>query len=187
MIGTVFSLERLRRTLEGLGAPPHAMDLWFAQALRDAIASSLAGGYRPVREFLEASLPRVLSSFGLPATPRATGPVMAAFAELEAVPEAEEATRTLAEAGWRILALSHGAEAQIRSLLSRAGLADGFAEVLSSDAVEKTKPHPDVYELARDRAEGELWMVAAHAWDVAGDRGRPDLRLDGEVRRGRAG
>ena len=47
--------------------------------------------------------------------------------------------------------------------------------MLSTDSLRTTKPHPKVYALARDRAEGEPWMVAAHAWDLQG-AGRAGMR-----------
>ncbi len=74
----------------------------------------------------------------------------------------------LANAGWKLLALTNGAEASTRGLLRRAGVEDRFAAVLSCDAIGRFKPHRDVYEAAKREAEGDLWMVAAHAWDVAG-------------------
>jgi len=43
--------------------------------------------------------------------------------------------------------------------------------VLSADAVRRLKPAPEPYLLAAERlgvAIGEVRLVAAHAWDVAG-------------------
>jgi 2-haloacid dehalogenase len=62
IIGTCFSLDLPRTRLVELGAPAHALQLWFAQTLRDAFALSHAGGYRPLKEVLEAELPRTLNS-----------------------------------------------------------------------------------------------------------------------------
>ena len=50
-----------------LGASPHALELWFAQTLRDAFALSHAGTYRPLEEALEAELPRTLKVLGIEA------------------------------------------------------------------------------------------------------------------------
>ncbi|MBD1907834.1 hypothetical protein NDI37_10015 [Funiculus sociatus GB2-A5] len=36
IIGTCFSLDKPRQRLVELDAPPHALELWFAQTLRDA-------------------------------------------------------------------------------------------------------------------------------------------------------
>jgi 2-haloacid dehalogenase len=169
IIGTLFTLDRPRDRLIALGAPRETLELWFAQALRDAFAWSHAGGYRPLKEFLEAALSRTLDSVGVEATEGKAAHVMAAFAELDPVDGAEEACSILFDAGWRIIALTNGSEESTRRLLSRAGLEDRFSAFLSCDRIEKTKPHPDVYEMAKQEAgAGALWLIAAHAWDIAG-------------------
>jgi hypothetical protein len=43
IIGTCFSLEKPRHALGKLGAPDYALEMWFAQALRDSFAFSHAG------------------------------------------------------------------------------------------------------------------------------------------------
>jgi 2-haloacid dehalogenase len=173
IIGTLFTLDRPRRVLVRLGGPPHSVDLWFAETLRDAFAWSLAGGYRPFREVMEATLPRTLSALGLPAGPAHRGAVLHSMTELDPAIGAQEACVALRSAGWRILALTNYSQEATAHLLGRAGLLGHFESLLSTDQVRKTKPHPEVYQMARQRAgadgdEGDLWLVAAHAWDVAG-------------------
>ena len=169
VIGTLFSLDRPRDRLIALGAPREALELWFAQALRDAFAWSHAGGYRPLKEFLGAALPRMLDSVGVEASEEKAAQVMEAFSELDPIDGADQACSVLFEAGWRMVALTMGSEESTRHLLSRAGLEDRFSAFLSCDRIGKTKPHPDVYEMARQEAgPGALWLIAAHAWDVAG-------------------
>lgn len=168
IIGTCFGLDAPRRRMAELGAPDHALELWFAQALRDAVALSHAGGYRPLRDVLRAELPRTLATLGLGALPEQLDAVVASFTQLEPQPGLQEAVGRLADAGWRLLALTNGAEGSTRGLLRQAGVEERFAAVLSCDAIGRFKPHRDVYEAAKRTAEGELWMVAAHAWDVAG-------------------
>lgn len=70
IIGTCFSLDKPRQRLVELGAPPHALELWFAQTLRDAFGLSPAGSYRPLKEVLEAELPRTLKVWALRQMPR---------------------------------------------------------------------------------------------------------------------
>jgi 2-haloacid dehalogenase len=48
------------------------------------------------------------------------------------------------------------------SYTKRANALEYFASILSCDAIGKTKPHPDVYALAKQDVEGDVWMVAAH-------------------------
>lgn len=74
----------------------------------------------------------------------------------------------LSEAGWRVITLTNGREEFTRGLLEGAGFGNRFVASLSCDAIRKTKPHPDVYDMAKREATGEVWLVAGHAWDVAG-------------------
>lgn len=168
IIGTCFSLEKPRTRLAELNAPAHALQLWFAQTLRDAFALSHAGGYRPLKEMLEAELPRTLKMIGIDANSQQLSRVVSSFTELEPQPGALDCFRLLAEAGWKLIALTNGSEDSTRQLLENAGARQHFAHILSCDAISKTKPHPDVYNLAKENAEGDLWMVAVHAWDIAG-------------------
>lgn len=168
IIGTCFSLDLPRTRLVDLGAPAHALQLWFAQTLRDAFALSHAGGYRPLKEVLEAELPRTLKMIGVEASSGELSRVVRSFTELEPQPGALESFRLLTEAGWKLVALSNGSEDSTRKLLERAGALQHFTDILSCDAARKTKPHPDVYNLAKQGAEGDVWMVAVHAWDIVG-------------------
>jgi 2-haloacid dehalogenase len=168
IIGTMFTLDRPRERLAALGAPPQALETWFSQALRDATMWSHAGGYRPLKDFLLAALVRTLSSAGIEPDEETTTQVMQAFAELDPVDGAPEACAHLSDSGWKIIALTNGSEDLTRGLLARGGMLERFSTLVSCDRIQKTKPHPAVYEMAKQEAEGSLWLVAAHAWDVAG-------------------
>lgn len=168
VVGTLFSLEGLRDELVGLGAPPQALELWFAESLRDFVGLSHAGGYAPLAQFLAASLKRAVLPFGVEFSDSDVERAMGAIRGLEAAEGAEEACRSLTQAGWTVLALTNGSEDMTNHLLERAGIRNNFEAVLSCDSIGTSKPHPDVYDMAKKHATGELWMVAAHAWDVAG-------------------
>ena len=168
IIGTCFSLDLPRTRLIEIGAPSHTLQLWFAQTLRDAFALSLAGGYRPLVEVLEAELPRTLKMVGISASSVQLSRLVNSFTELEPSPGALEAFEIIARSGWKLVALTNGSEDSTRKLLERAGVQQLFASILSCDAVQKTKPHPDVYAMPLQNAEGDVWMVAVHAWDIAG-------------------
>lgn len=169
IIGTCFSLDRPRRALTGLGAPAGLFDIWFAQSLRDFFAYSHSGGYAPLKDVLQAALTRTLTKAGIRHSVEDVQSVMATFAELEPRPEFPEAVEHLRSHGWRLMALTNGAEQSTRKLLEVARVAGSFGEVISCDAIGVAKPNPAVYRLAAERSGGaELWMIAAHAWDIAG-------------------
>lgn len=80
IIGTCFSLEKPRQRLLELGTPTYALELWFAQTLRDAIAFSHAGGYQPLKEVLIA-LPRSLKLLNIEADTMQVSRVVDSFTE----------------------------------------------------------------------------------------------------------
>ena len=168
IIGTCFTLDKPRQALVRLGAPDLALELWFGQTLRDFFAYSHAGGYASLKEMLRAALVRIVGQFGLQMTKDDVQSVLSTFAELDARPDLGPAVSLLVDRGWRILALTNGAQDATRALLKRAQLERHFDSVLSCDSISVTKPNRAVYQLALEDSRGETWMIAAHAWDIAG-------------------
>jgi len=168
MIGTCFSLNKPKQQLVELGAPEYTLQLWFAQSLRDAFALSHAGGYQPLKQILEAELPRTLKLLGIETGSEQRSHIISAFSQLEIEPGALEAFHRLTEAGWRLVALTNGSAESTHKLLKQTGALHHFAEVRSCDEIQITKPNPKVYQLLQQNTQGEIWMIAAHAWDIAG-------------------
>jgi len=168
IIGTCFSLEKPQQQLIELGAPRYALELWFAQSLRDAFAFSHGGDYRPLKEILQAELPRTLETFGIKLDSTQVSQTMKTFGELELQPFAEEAFEVLAKSGWKIFALTNGSKDSTLNLLERAKVQNYFSQVYSVDEIGVTKPHRNVYKMIKADDLSQVWLVAAHAWDIAG-------------------
>lgn len=168
ILGTCFSLDQPRQKLVELGAPAHAVEFWFAQTLRDAFALSHAGYYQPLKRILEAELPRSLATIGLETTSKQRTQVIDALTKLELQTGALLAFHQLQSNGWRLIALTNGSEASTHQLLQQSNALPFFDRIVSCDLIQKFKPHPEVYDLVQQDSEGEVWLVAAHAWDVMG-------------------
>jgi len=167
VIETVISLEPLRAQLGRLGAPGHALELWFARTLRDGFALAAAGAYRPFREVAKGALE------GLLPEPGRAGEVLDEFSRLPAHPDAGPAMARLRDAGVRVLALTNGSEAGTHALLRGAGLSGHVERIVSIDEAGHWKPRPEVYHYAARVAgvePGAMALVAAHAWDCHGAR-----------------
>lgn len=162
VIGTLFSLDRVREALRDEGAAG-ALEVWFPAVLRDYFALSHSGSYAPMKEVLAVDLERTTDL-----DEAARERVMAGFGALDPAPGATEACEVLADAGWRLLTLTNSSEEATTSLLERAGIRHRFHAVLSCDTIEVSKPHRDVYALAQRAGAGEVWLVASHAWDIGG-------------------
>lgn len=143
-----------------------------------AMADTLAGGRRPLPEYLRAALVRRLRLAGRDSA--AADAALALAARMRPYPEAAAALDRLAGAGGlRLGVLTNSAAEAAEEALAAAGLRDSFELVVSTDAAGVYKPHPDVYghALARLGAPPErTWLVAAHWWDLLGAR-RAGLRI----------
>lgn len=169
VVETLFSLDPVRSALDGLGAGPRGLDLFFARLLRDGFALAAAGDYRPFRHLADGAV-----EFALPASSdEARERVLAAFEELPAHPDAEPALARLVDAGVRVVALTNGGAAQTEALMERAGLDRYVEEVLAVEEAGRWKPAPSAYHHAARAVSlppGRLALVAVHAWDVHGAR-----------------
>ena len=168
IIGTCFSLNKPRQQLIEFGTPDYALELWFSQALRDAFAFSHAGSYQPLKEILQVELPRTLKTFEIELNSNQLSQVIETLGELELQPMAKEALELLSASNCKIIALTNGSKDSTLKLLKRANARQYFAEVYSCDAIAITKPHPDVYRMIKVDNLENVWLIASHAWDIAG-------------------
>lgn len=94
-----------------------------------------------------------------------------AMSRLSPYAEVEEGLKMLCGGGFRVAALTNGAAATAREQLKFAVLTDYFEKILSAEDAGKLKPASAAYEYAADELDasvGDIRMVAAHAWDIAG-------------------
>jgi 2-haloacid dehalogenase len=86
-------------------------------------------------------------------------------------PEVEENLGRLRDAGIRLAALTNSTQQVADAQIDNSGLRGYFEQVLSADAVQRLKPAPEPYRMAAESLGveiGQVRLVAAHAWDVAG-------------------
>lgn len=168
IVGTLFSLGEPRARLRDAGAPNVTFDIWFGQALRDYFSRSLAGNYVPMKDVLEATLPRALAVTGTEVEEQDQLEVMETLQNLTPAGGAERACDDLASAGWTLVALTNGSRDMVERLLERSQLNRHFSGVFSCDDIGVSKPHPRVYDEVARQHRGETWLISAHAWDVGG-------------------
>jgi 2-haloacid dehalogenase len=144
---------------------------WFNQLIQSALVATVTGAYSQFGEVGMAALTMIARQAGVELRDEDRQAILGQLRNLPAHPEVAGALGRLREAGLRLAALTNSTEQVARAQLEHAGLADAFELVLSADAVRRLKPAPEPYRMAAERlgvAVGEVWLVAAHAWDVAG-------------------
>lgn len=168
LVGTLFSLDAVTERLEREGARG-LTDCWFQETIQAAMAATLAERYLPFREVVEITLTNLLEIQGL--TEVSVPGVLEAFDELSPEDGAHDCLKRLSKDGVRLAVLTNSSKLSAMALLKRSGLADFFEMVISTDEVEKCKPHPSTYRFILDRLDAEpedSWMAASHGWDIYG-------------------
>jgi 2-haloacid dehalogenase len=144
---------------------------WFNQMIQSALVSTVTGAYSQFGAIGMAALEMTAERAGVELADGDREAIAAQMRQLPAHPEVADALRRLRDAGLRLAALTNSTEQVARAQLEYAGLIDLFDLVLSADAVRRLKPAPEPYRMAAEGlgvAAGEVRLVAAHAWDVAG-------------------
>ncbi|MEV4420580.1 haloacid dehalogenase type II [Patulibacter sp. NPDC049589] len=155
-----------------LGAPWDRPDLGLrilGDAVRGGMTDALTGGVRPFADHLRAALAVVAAQEGL--DPAGIHEATEHARALPAWPDALRALETLRRGGFRLAVLTNSGARAGRATLLSAGLLDLFDAVLGVDAVGTFKPDRRTYDHAVAElgcSPGEVLLVAAHAWDVAG-------------------
>lgn len=144
---------------------------WFAQLLQSALVSTVTGPYVDFGRIGRAALEMVAAREGLDLPAETGDEVMAVLRSLPPHPDAVPALTRLRDAGIRLASLTNSVRAVAEAQLTNAGLAPFFEAILSADEARRLKPAPEPYRMAAERLGvpiGEIRLVAAHAWDVAG-------------------
>jgi 2-haloacid dehalogenase len=178
MTALVFDVNETLLDLRGLDAPfEHAFGdagvrrLWFAQLLQSALVSVVTDAYSDFGTIGRASLDMVARRLGVELLDDERDEILGTMRTLTPHPEVAAALDRLRADGFRLATLTNSTESVARAQLENAGLADRFEAILSADAVRRLKPAREPYRMAAEVlgvAIGDVRLVAAHAWDVAG-------------------
>jgi 2-haloacid dehalogenase len=157
----------------------------FDEAVMQAMVSTLTGWPTPFAEMIEAALRRRLVLAGRDET-LAEGAI-GLLGSMPAFHDAPAALERLRGVGVRIGVLTQSSADAADAVLRFAGLRDRVELVLSAPDSGAYKPDPRPYRMALARtgaSAGEVCLVAAHWWDVAGAK-RAGLRTGWVARRDR--
>jgi 2-haloacid dehalogenase len=141
---------------------------WFQQMLQLAFVGGLIGRYVDFSAAQRAALEMLCARYGARAD---ADEIVGAMRSLPPHPEVPAALDAIRDAGFTLTALTNSPLDVAQDQLRYAGIADRFDAILSADQVRALKPRPEPYELVARTFSvgiGEVRLVAAHAWDVAG-------------------
>jgi 2-haloacid dehalogenase len=146
--------------------------VWFSQMLQLAFVGGLTGRYVDFSTAQRAAVTMLARSRGRDLDVEAVGDeITTAMTRLPAHDDVVPAIEALREGGLRVVTLSNSPPGPAERQIENAGLRPSLDAVLSAGAIEALKPKPEAYRLVADWggvAIGDVWLVAAHAWDISG-------------------
>lgn len=174
---TTLDLAPVRSVIDELAGPEGGARAWFSRLLQLSMTVTATGGYVDFSTLARHAMVAVAGTGGpdraATIDDEAWQRIADAMGQLQAHPDVAPALDRLRLAGWQLIALTNSAPATVTAQLEGAGLAPRFDHIVSVEAVRRFKPSPEPYRHAAEIAgvaPSELWMVAAHDWDLVGAR-----------------
>lgn len=144
---------------------------WFNQMLQSALVATVTNVYRDFGAIGMAAFEMTAARRGISLLEDDRTALREGMRSLPAHPETRAALERLRASGLTLATLTNSTAEVGEAQLANAGLRDLFAQSFSADAVQRLKPAREPYRMAAARlgvAIGEIRLVAAHSWDVAG-------------------
>ncbi len=168
---TLLDLGALDPHFERIFGDASTRQAWFGQFLTSWLTAMVTGVYQDFGTIGGSALEMVAERQGMNLSEEDKQQILSGMQELPPHPEVEENLSRLHEAGIRLAALTNSTQQVADAQIDNSGLRDYFEQVLSADAVQRLKPAPEPYYMAAESLGveiGQVRLVAAHAWDVAG-------------------
>ena len=168
---TLLDLSVLKEPFQRLFGDEDIRREWFAQLIQLSHVVTITDTYRDFRTLAGESLEVVAARHGVVLDEDTRASIVGMIVQLPPHSDVTESLDTLRSAGFSLVALTNSPPATVEAQLTNAGLIDRFDRVMSVDPTGRFKPHPAPYLRAANElgAEpGDLWMVAAHDWDIFG-------------------
>jgi 2-haloacid dehalogenase len=168
---TLLDLSALAPQFEGVFGDAAFLTEWFNQVILHAMGLTLANAYRPFGEVGIAVLQMMAEAEGVELTEEEARRIAGGLRTLPPHPEVPGALALLRDAGFQLATLTNSPLAVLHEQMANSGLQTYFQHNFSIDTVRRFKPAPEPYRMVAEAlgvGPGDLWMIAAHDWDVGG-------------------
>ena len=168
---TLLDLGALDPHFERIFGDPGVRRAWFGQLLQSALVATVTDAYSDFGQVGGAALEMTAERQGVTLSDEDKRQILGGMRGLPPHPEVAESLSRLRDAGLRLATLTNSTQQVAEAQMDNSGLRGYFEQLLSADAVRRLKPAPEPYHMAAEALGvdvGEIRLVAAHAWDVAG-------------------
>lgn len=171
--GTLFDVYSVGLLAEQLypGKGSQLAELWRQKQIEYSFIRTLSGRYKPFWEITQDGLVFAAARLGLELDAARRTQLINQYACLSPFPENLGVLRALKRAGIPTAILSNGTPEMLAVAVKSAGMNGLFDHLLSTDTVQRYKPHADAYALgpaAFGCPAERILFVSANGWDAAG-------------------
>lgn len=169
--GTLFDVTAIKKECEDLypGYGEKISQTWRSKQVEYFMLRQLMGNYATLYAITHQALKYTLKENDLPSSEGNEQRLLEAYLHL---PLYEEVEGVLAQLkGKNLTVFSNGSHDMLDPLISNAGLADVFDQVLSIDETKQFKPAPVSYQYALEKLgleSQEVLFMSSNGWDVSG-------------------
>jgi 2-haloacid dehalogenase len=168
---TLLDLQALDPHFERVFGDASVRQEWFGQMIQSALVSIVTDAYSDFGSIGGAALQMTAERHEVELSEEDQNSILTTVPQLPPHPEVREALDRLRDAGFRLATLTNSTQQVADQQMENSGLGEYFEQMLSADEVQRLKPAPEPYHLAAEKLDveiGEIRLIAAHAWDVAG-------------------
>jgi len=144
---------------------------WRSKQFEYGFLRSITGDQKDFLEVTGDALGYTAEQMHLALTRETRSQLLHAYLALKPWPDSEASLKKLKAAGVRIITISNFRQAMLRSNAERAGIADLFDELLSTEVNHSYKPEPRAYQLGIEHLglkKEEILFCAFGGWDAYG-------------------
>lgn len=168
---TLLDMSAMQKAVNETFENELAFKLWFSQLLQYSLVENVTGKYHSFSEVGQAVMRMTVEALGKDVSEAKQKELVEMVKKTQPHPDVVPGLEKLREAGFRMATLSNSPSKSSVPHLEEVGLKNFFEATLSVDSVEKFKPEGSAYVYAADKLKvklGDVMMVAAHGWDMAG-------------------
>ena len=168
---TMLDMSPLKKKINNLLGSSQGFRIWFGMLLQYSLVDNCTNSYHDFVTIAGATLDMASEGLKKSITEMQKKEALATIKKLSAYPDVPIGLKALKENGFRLATLTNSPAATLSAQLKYAGLTKYFDTTLSIDTIKKYKPALETYRWAAEQLSvntGEVMLVAAHGWDVAG-------------------
>lgn len=170
---TLLSLQPLDSLFEEMFGSAQLRGLWFNQVLHVSMVTTITGRSASLTfaDVARIALEKLAMRENITVTDDNRSRVGEAMRSLPPHPDTLVGIKVLHEAGIQLAVLTNTPQSSLDHLMDVTGIGQYMSMQLSVQSTGKFKPAIEVYRMASealDENPDDLWMVAAHDWDIEG-------------------